>query len=100
MSIDTTRIPAYRAWNTRLKRMADVLTLDLDPETGGVEVLGGPVVQNVITGAYAAERVFWPWSEVELREMGSVSQHGHRDRAAMQDFLGLMTSVGEEDTPA
>ena len=62
-----THIPAYRAYNTRLKCMAHVLALDLDPETGGVEVLGLPV-QNVISGVYEPRRVIWPWSEVELRE--------------------------------
>lgn len=69
-----TRIPAYRAYNTRLHVMQPVLAIDLDPETGGVEVWDTSR-QNPITGEYEDENDIWTWEEIALMERVPLAIH-------------------------
>src|SRR5579859_5480328 len=58
-------IPKYRAYNKRLSLMREVLSIDLHPELGGVEVQGESFVDHQ-TAEPLEHRDFWPWSEIEL----------------------------------
>jgi hypothetical protein len=69
-----TRIPAYRAYNTRLHVMQPALAIDLDPETGGVEVWDTSR-QNPITGEYEDENDIWTWEEIALMERVPLAIH-------------------------
>lgn len=57
----------YRAYNTKLKKMMQVLSIELDPELGGVEVWGKASV-DYLTGARDAERDLWTWEECEVMD--------------------------------
>jgi uncharacterized phage protein (TIGR01671 family) len=70
------RIHKYRAYNKKLKKMAQVIAIELDPELGGVEVWGRDHV-SYLTGEHEADRDFWPWDDcVEMEYVGKADKIG------------------------
>lgn len=70
------RCPKYQAWHKNLKKMQQVLDIALDPEFGGVFVWGKAYVDRD-TGEHDADKDFWSWEDVELREFtGLLDRNG------------------------
>jgi hypothetical protein len=61
------RIPQYQAWNTKLKKMEQVLEIELNPEFGGVMVEGKHYV-DFLSGEHDVDRDWWSWDDCEIRE--------------------------------
>jgi YopX protein len=57
----------YQAWHKLSSEMRQVISIELDPEMGGVEVWGNDCV-DFLTGEHEPDRDFLPWDQIELRE--------------------------------
>jgi len=80
----------YRAYNKKLKSMAQVLSLELDSEFGGVEVWGKASV-DFETGEHDAVRDFWSWDECEEMEFT-----GLKDKSGKDAYIGDIVKLSED----
>ncbi len=68
----------YRAYHKTLKKMQQVLAIELDPEPGGVEVWGKASV-DFNTGEHEAARDFWAWDEIVLMQCTGLQDRNDKE---------------------